>query len=135
MSEIVDLGQHRTVLSSALEKESVIMESSLRNFFANEDSKLELWQKNKEGESCSYHLDIYVPLLSSRQVPHKIGEFQEESSGREAYEKILTTIKRGGKIFLDLLMPLPSLISSEGRGIEIIENSKERFSYGECLGE
>ena len=125
--------EHRTLSSSVLERTSIIIDSALRNFFAYKDSKLELRQKNKDGESCSYRLDIYVPLLSSRQVPHKIGEFQDESSGREAYERILSTVKRGGKIFLD--MPFPSLISSEGRWIDIIESPKRMINSEAGLGE
>ncbi|MEK6827096.1 MAG: hypothetical protein AABX99_01270 [Nanoarchaeota archaeon] len=136
MVELVSTSEHRVISYSSLERSSVIISPILKKFFAENDSLLELWQNNSANRSSfSYHLDIHIPFISSRQVPHLIQKFEKENSGIEAYEKILYTLKNGGKIYLNFIS-FPVLLDCSMRKINLTsELSLNKFYPGDFLGE
>ncbi|VVB83402.1 Uncharacterised protein [uncultured archaeon] len=128
MAEMSD-SEHRIILYSVLERTNITIDPILNNFFTKEGSALELWQDSSE----KYFLDLHIPLLTSRKAPHTVEEFEDEVSGRNAYEKILDELNKGGKIELSFT---PRLISHDGKLTELTKESPTRGFYkGDSIGE
>jgi len=121
---------NRTISRSPLERKSISLPRSLRDFFGNIDYHLEFEQRE---DSC-YSIALYIPRQNSHPLYFPMWEFKEECLGNEAYKKILNAINEGGRISLSLIVK-PSLFDSDGKEIIISKESQENFRCGDSVGE
>lgn len=125
----------RTISCSVLERKSISPPSGLRKFFVDTTSRLEFRQKDiRDQYGSGYSITLHIPFLNS-SLSYPIGDFEDELSGKEAYEKILSAIRDGGRIDVSFISS-PIVSDSKGKEVKITkEFPRTNFGLTDSIGE